>query len=80
VAALKWNGWQHSSGIGGNFEPEYAGNGFLGQNRQIFMGSGMGCNCANYNAVTLWPKNKGIVAVPPYVRYRTEEFLTITYH
>jgi len=24
VAALKWNGWQHSSGIGGNFEPEYA--------------------------------------------------------
>jgi Protein of unknown function (DUF3987) len=26
VAALKWNGWQHSSGIGGNFEPEYADN------------------------------------------------------
>jgi DNA replication protein DnaC len=24
VAALKWNGWQHSSGIGGNFGPEYA--------------------------------------------------------
>ena len=24
MAALKWNGWQHSSGIGGNFEPEYA--------------------------------------------------------
>jgi hypothetical protein len=24
VAALKWNGWQHSSGMGGNFEPEYA--------------------------------------------------------
>jgi len=24
VAALKWNEWQHSSGIGGSFEPEYA--------------------------------------------------------
>jgi hypothetical protein len=24
VAALKWNGWQHSSGIGGSFGPEYA--------------------------------------------------------
>jgi len=24
VAALKWNGWQHSAGIGGNFGPEYA--------------------------------------------------------
>jgi hypothetical protein len=24
VAALQWNGWQHSSGIGGIFEPEYA--------------------------------------------------------
>jgi hypothetical protein len=24
LAALKWNGWQHSSGIGGSFEPEYA--------------------------------------------------------
>jgi hypothetical protein len=25
VAALKWNVWQHSSGMGGSFEPEYAG-------------------------------------------------------
>jgi hypothetical protein len=24
VAALKWNGWQHSAGIGGSFGPEYA--------------------------------------------------------
>jgi hypothetical protein len=24
VAALKWNGWQHSTGIGSSFEPEYA--------------------------------------------------------
>ena len=24
MAALKWNRWQHSSGIGGSFEPEYA--------------------------------------------------------
>ena len=24
MAALKWNGWQRSSGMGGNFEPEYA--------------------------------------------------------
>ena len=25
MATLKWNRWQHSSGIGGNVEPEYAG-------------------------------------------------------
>ncbi len=24
MAALKWNGWQHSAGIGGSFGPEYA--------------------------------------------------------
>ena len=24
MATLKWNRWQHSSGIGGNVEPEYA--------------------------------------------------------
>jgi hypothetical protein len=31
VAALKWNGWQHSSGIGGSFEPEYASQVILAQ-------------------------------------------------
>jgi group II intron reverse transcriptase/maturase len=36
VAALKWNGWQHSSGIGGSFGPEYANKGAPGVDGQDF--------------------------------------------